>query len=108
MTAHLAITATEAPKPGETVPTVLGHGSDTVLILPSLVTTAQELADAFINLRFGLVLLIAPTVYYWRYHSRTTTFGARGYDYVEAFALGFAIDVNRHPTGTLAGSGTKR
>ena len=108
LTAHLAITTTEAPKPGETVPIVLGHGSDTVPILPSLVTTAQELADAFINLRFGLALLIAPTVYYWRYHSRTTTFGARGYDCVEAFALGFAMDVNRHPTGTPARNSTKR
>lgn len=39
------------------------------------------------------------TVYYWRYHNRTTVFGARGYDYVEAFALGFAVDaaVSRLP-----------
>jgi hypothetical protein len=93
LTVHLTVTATEDPKPGETTGTVLGQGTSTILISPSPVTGAQILADEFINLRFALALLIALTVYYWRYHSRATTFGARGYDYVEAFALGFAADV---------------
>jgi hypothetical protein len=92
LTAHLTVTATEDPKPGDTVGTVLGQGTGTVLIRPSPVNEAQALADEFINLRFALALLIALTVYSWRYHSRTATFGARGYDYVEAFALGFAVD----------------
>jgi hypothetical protein len=92
LTAHLTVTATEDPKPGETTGTVLGQGNATILIAPSPVTRAQVIADEFINLRFALALLIALTVYYWRYHSRAATFGARGYDYVEAFALGFAAD----------------
>jgi hypothetical protein len=92
VTVHLAVTAIEDPKPGETTGTVLGQGTSTVLISPSPVTAAQVVADEFINLRFALALLIALTVYYWRYCSRAATFGARGYDYVEAFALGFAAD----------------
>lgn len=92
VTARLSVTATEDPKPGGATGTVLGQGSTTVLILPSPVTRARIIADEFLNLRFALALLIAMTVYYWRYHNRTTIFGARGYDYVEAFALGFAVD----------------
>ncbi len=91
-TAHLRVTATALPKPGETKGELLGEGHATVLIAPSPVGAAQDLADAFFNLRFGLALLIASTVYYWRYQSRPTVFGARGFDYVEAFALGFAAD----------------
>jgi len=92
VTAHLTVIATEDPKPGETSGTVLGRGASTILISPSPVSAAQVVADEFINLRFALALVIALTVYYWRYHSRAATFGARGYDYVEAFALGFAAD----------------
>lgn len=89
---HPTVTATEDPKPGETTGTLLGQGTSTILISPSPVSAVQTLADEFINLRFALALLIALTVYYWRYHSRAATFGGRGYDYVEAFALGFAAD----------------
>lgn len=99
VTARLSVTATEDPKPGEATGTLLGQGNTTVLIVPSPVTRARIIADEFLNLRFALALLIAMTVYYWRYHNRTTVFGARGYDYVEAFALGFAVDaaVSRLP-----------
>ncbi len=91
-TAQVSATATEDPKPGEATGTLLGQGNTTVLVLPSPITGARIVADEFLNLRFALALLIAMTVYYWRYHSRTTVFGARGYDYVEAFALGFVVD----------------
>lgn len=99
VTVRLSVTATEDPKPGEATGTLLGQGNTTALILPSPVTRARIIADEFLNLRFALALLIAMTVYYWRYHNRTTIFGARGYDYVEAFALGFAVDaaVSRLP-----------
>jgi len=92
VTQHLTVRAEEAGAPGKPVE-VLGEGEATVLVAPSPLTAAQRLADAFINARFGLALLVALTVYYWRYHNRTTVFGARGFDYVEAFALGFAADL---------------
>ena len=91
LTAHLTVSAESMQEPGAPA-VILGAGKATVLIAPSPVTAAQKLADEFINFRFGLALLISLTVYYWRYHNRTTVFGARGYDYVEAFALGFAAD----------------
>ena len=90
-TANLIVTASESPTAGA-AGTILGEGKATVLIAPPPVTAARRLADEFINLRFGLALLISLTVYYWRYHNRTSVFGAKGYDYVEAFALGFAAD----------------
>lgn len=92
ITARVSVTATEDPKPGEATGTLLGQGNNTVLVLPSPVSQARIVADEFLNLRFALALLIAMTVYYWRYHSRTTVFGAQGYDYVEAFAVGFAVN----------------
>jgi hypothetical protein len=92
LTAHLTVTATEAPVPGSATATLLGAGKTSILVAPSPVTGAQVVADEFLNLRFGLALLIALTVYYWRYQNRTAVFGTRTYDYVEAFALGFAAD----------------
>jgi hypothetical protein len=70
----------------------LGQGHTVILLRPSPISAARRLADEFLNLRFGLALLVALTIYYWRYHSKVTAFGARGYDYIEAFALGFAAD----------------
>jgi hypothetical protein len=100
LTANLSVSATEAPTAGAPNGTILGAGATTILIAPSPLSGAQALADAFINLRFGLALLIALTVYYWRYNNRSSVFGARSYDYVEAFALGFAADaaVSNFPT----------
>jgi hypothetical protein len=83
----------------ENLPTVvkaanghLGQGTATILIAPSPVSDAERLADDFLTLRFGLALLIALVVYYWRYQNKTVIFGARSFDYVEAFALGFAAN----------------
>jgi len=39
-----------------------------------------------------VMLLIAGTIYYWRFHTRKKVFGAHGFDYVEAFLLGFAVN----------------
>ncbi len=63
-----------------------------MLIVPSPVTQARELADAFLNLRLGLALAISLTVYFWRNQNRVAVFGARGFGYVEAFALGFVAN----------------
>ncbi len=92
ITAHVTVVAAEPATPGGGAATILGAGKTSILVAPSPVTGAQVLADEFINLRFGLALLLALTVYYWRYQNRTSVFGAESYDYVEAFALGFAAD----------------
>ncbi len=82
----------------------LGQGSATILPRPSPISAAQRLADEFLNLRFGLALLVALTVYFWRYQNRASAFGAKPYDYVEAFALGFAADAAvAHLPQALAG-----
>jgi hypothetical protein len=94
LTTPLSVVAAEDLKPGGIEPAgaALGEGRTTVLIAPFPVSAAQRLADDFLNLRFAIALLIALVVYYWRYHSRTTIFGARSVDYVEAFALSFAAN----------------
>ena len=91
-TAHATVTAIEYGGSPASAGSTLGEGALTVLIAPNPVGTARRLADEFLNLRFALALLVSSTVYYWRYHRRTTVFGANGYDYVEAFAVGFAAD----------------
>lgn len=68
----------------------LGHSVAEVFVHPSPATTAERLADIFLTAQFGLALLIASVVYFWRYHAGPRVFGARGFDCVEAFALGFA------------------
>ena len=72
-------------------------------IAPSPVSLARQLADIFFNARFALALLIASLLYFWRYRSSKTVFGANPYDYAQAFALGFAVSlaVNELP-GKLA------
>ncbi len=91
LTAHLTLEAAEGFKPGTIEPqgVSLGEGGATVLIAPSPITAAQRLADDILNLRFGIALLVALTVYYWRFHDSNKVFGAKGVDYVEAFTLGF-------------------
>ncbi|HEV2674505.1 MAG TPA: hypothetical protein VGV37_08185 [Aliidongia sp.] len=95
LTLHPSVVAAENFKPGGMEPreAPLGEGGTTLLIAPSPVSDAARLADDFLNLRFAIALLIALVVYHWRYHSRTAIFGARSFDYVEAFALGFAANV---------------
>jgi hypothetical protein len=68
----------------------LGRSVAEVFVHPSPATAAERLADIFLTAQFGLALLIASVVYFWRYHAGPRVFGARGFDYVEAFALGFA------------------
>ena len=68
----------------------LGRSVAEVFVRPSPATTAERLADIFLTAQFGLALLIASVVYFWRYHAGPRVFGTRGFDYVEAFALGFA------------------
>ncbi len=72
---------------------VLGEGDTTLLLGPSPVTSAQALADAFLNARFALALLVASVVYYWRFNSGKKALGEKSFDYVEAFAVGFAVSL---------------
>jgi hypothetical protein len=72
---------------------LFGEGETTLLLGPSPVTRAQALADAFLNARFALALLVASVVYYWRFHSGKKALGEKGFDYVEAFAVGFAASL---------------
>lgn len=94
LTRHLRVVAAKDLKPGSIEPAdaALGEGATSVLIAPSPVSRAERLADDFLNLRFAIALLIALVVYYWRFHSKTTIFGARSIDYAEAFVLGFAAN----------------
>jgi hypothetical protein len=93
-TRHLSVTSLEdaATDSGDPAEAVLGEGSATILVAPSPVSLAERLADDFLTLRFGFALLIALVVYYWRFQSRTAIFGAKSFDYVEAFALGFVAN----------------
>jgi hypothetical protein len=68
----------------------MGRSVTELSVHPSPATRAERLADIFLTGEFGLALLIASVVYFWRYHAGSRVFGTRGYDYVEAFALGFA------------------
>lgn len=65
----------------------------TLQIEVSPASNAARWADAFLNLRFGLALLIAGTLYFWRFQAKATTFGANSLDYAEAFSLGFAASL---------------
>ncbi len=91
LSAHVAIRATETDADAGATNLVVGLGSADIVVQRSPVTGAQALAAEFLNLRFGLALAIASVMYFWRYHARDAVFGARAYDYVEAFALGFAV-----------------
>jgi hypothetical protein len=62
-------------------------------IADSPVSAAARWADAFLNIRCGLALLIAVALYFWRFQAKTTTFGASALDYAQAFSLGFAASL---------------
>jgi hypothetical protein len=68
----------------------VGRSSTEIFIKPSPASAAERLADIFLTAQFGLALLIASVVYYWRFHAGDLVFGASGFHYVQAFALGFA------------------
>jgi hypothetical protein len=80
----------------------LGEGTLPQFTLqPSPVSAARRLADLFFNVRFGLALLIAGLLYFWRFYATKPVFGANAFDYAQAFALGFAVSVavNELPKG---------
>lgn len=90
--AHLRAVAAEQDDPFADNALRLGEGSLTLSIRPSAITAAEALSDTFLNARFALALLIAGVIYYWRFHTGRRVFGARSFDYVEAFALGFVVN----------------
>lgn len=72
----------------------LGEGQlQNLVVQPSPVSVASRLADIFFNLRFALALLVAGLFHFWRYRSTKDVFGARSFDYAQAFALGFAVSL---------------
>ena len=92
----LAVIAAEAFKPNtmQSINKALGEGDiQQFSILPSPISAARQISDIFFNARFGLALLIAGLLYFWRYHARKTVFGANAFDYAEAFTLGFAASL---------------
>ena len=59
----------------------------------SPISAARQLSETFFNARFGLALLVAGLLYFWRFHAKKVVFGANAFDYAEAFALGFAVSL---------------
>ena len=59
----------------------------------SPISAARQLSETFFNVRFGLALLVAGLLYFWRFHAKKVVFGANAFDYAEAFALGFAVSL---------------
>ena len=90
--AHVRAVAAEQDDPFADKAVRLGEGSLTLSIRPSAITAAEALSDTFLNARFALALLIAGVIYYWRFHTGKRVLGARSFDYVEAFALGFVVN----------------
>lgn len=88
--------ATEAPAAGATlaVQRTLGASqNESLSILRSPISAARELSETFFNARFGLALLVAGLLYFWRFQAKKVVFGAAAFDYAEAFALGFAVSL---------------
>jgi len=98
------VVAAEAFQPGTITPVgkTLGQGEASAMsISPSPISLARLVADWLFNVRFGLALLIAGLLYFWRYFSMSHVFGANRFDYAQAFALGFAVSfaVEQLPKG---------
>jgi hypothetical protein len=92
----IAAIAAEAFEPGTIKPINKALGETNpqqVSVSPSPISKARQLADTFFNARFGLALLIAGLLYFWRYYATKSVFGANAFDYAQAFALGFAISL---------------
>ena len=90
------VVAAEAFQPGTSTPLgkTLGKGEGpSMLVMLSPISLARDVADRLFNVRFGLALLIAGLLYFWRYHATKNVFGANRFDYAQAFALGFAVSV---------------
>ncbi len=88
-TATVTAMATEV---GHDAGAALGTGATRLFVAPSPITAARALSDAFLNARFALALLIAGVIYYWRFHNSKKVFGAKAFDYAEAFLLGFVVN----------------
>jgi len=80
------------PRSLEAAEELLGAAALPVAVADSPVRLARALADAFINARFALALAIALLVYVWQFQAKQPDFGRHGFDYVKAFALGFAVE----------------
>jgi hypothetical protein len=91
---RLHVVAASAFRPGSMEPAdrVLGDGSLPSSVAESPIRLARALSDALLNLRFALALAISLLVYVWQFRMKEPTFGRRGFDYVRAFALGFAVE----------------
>jgi hypothetical protein len=92
----LSVIAAEAFKPNTMQPVNKALGESDIQqfsISPSPISAARQISDIFFNARFGLALLIAGLLYFWRYHARKTVFGANAFDYAEAFTLGFTVSL---------------
>jgi hypothetical protein len=91
------VAAAEAFKPGTSEPMgkKLGNGElvPQLTIAPSPISAARHFADVFFNTRFGLALLIAGLLYFWRYAAMKPVFGASAFDYAQAFALGLVVSL---------------
>jgi hypothetical protein len=94
ITAEVRTTAALQFRPGgiDSAGEVLGSGTAWLFVLPSPISAAQKAADIFFNTQFLIALSVAGVIYFWQFHARDRLFGVRGYDYVEAFALGFVVD----------------
>ena len=90
VTVHVVAAAQDDPLAKTVQP--LADGTLPLAIGPSEVSAARLLADSFLNIRFLVALLIASVIYYWRFQSSKRVLGARSFDYVEAFALGFVVN----------------
>jgi hypothetical protein len=61
-------------------------------VVEAPVRLARALADEFVNTRFAVALIIALLVYVWQFRANNPSFGRNSFDYVKAFALGFAVE----------------
>lgn len=92
----LSVVAAEALETDAMRPSrkALGEGQlQNFVVQPSPVSVASRLAEIFFNVRFALALLVAGLFHFWRYRSTKDVFGARSFDYAQAFALGFAVSL---------------
>ena len=75
--AKVVVTAAELPSSGppESTRKALGVGSQEFSFSYSPVSFSRKLADYLFNARFGLALLLASLLYFWRYQSKKWVFG---------------------------------
>lgn len=66
---------------------MLGSGEAALVIDPSPISAATQLAAIFLNMRFLLAVIVALLIQGWRL-TEERPFGSLGRDYIEAFAIG--------------------